>query len=106
MMTSQMVRDARKRAQLNRLDRKVNKDYPQFYANQPQQLVKAQANEQIRLDKLAVRETAEALQIAEITGEGLLLAQEKATVAQLVLRKHLDVQQPNSRISLNSVGES
>lgn len=106
MMVSQTVRDARKKAQLNRLDRKGDKDYPQFYANQPQQLVKAQANEQIRLDKLAVRETAEALQIAEITGEGLLAAQEKATVAQLVLRKHLDVQQPNSQISLHSVGES
>ncbi len=105
MIVSQKVRDARKKAQLNRLDRKGDEDYPQFYANQPQQLVKAQAHEQIRLDKLAVKETAEALQIAEITGEGLLSAQEKATVARLVLNKHLDVQHPNSQISLHSVGE-
>jgi len=100
MITSQAVRDARKKAQLDRLARKGDADYPQFYAKQPQQLVKAQENEQIRLDKVAVRDTAEALQISEITGEGILSAQEKATVAQLVLKKHLDAQQPNVQISL------
>lgn len=106
MITSQAVRDARKKAQLDRLSRKGDEDYPRFYANQPKQLVKAKANEQIRLDKLSVKETAEALQISEITGEGLLSAQEKATVAQLVLRKHLDAQQPNAQINLSSTGES
>ncbi len=102
MIVSQIVRDARKKAQLDRLGRKGDTDYPQFYANQPQQLVKAQANEQIRVDKLAVSKTAEALQVAEITGEGLLAAQEKATVAQLVLRKHMEAQQPSNQITLSS----
>lgn len=106
MIVSQIVRAARKKAQLDRLSRKGDADYPQFYANQPQQLVKAQANEQIRLDKLTVRKTTEALQIAEITGEGLAAAQEKATVAQLVLRRHMEVQQPNSQINLSSLGET
>jgi len=100
MITTQAVRDARKKAQLARLAKKGDADYPQFYAKQPQQLVKAQENEQIRLDRLAVKDTAEALQIAEITGEGLLAAQEKVTVAQLVLRKRLDAQEPNAQITL------
>ena len=106
MMVSQAVRNARKAAQLKRLEKKGDEDYPQFYANQPQQLVKAQANEQIRLDKLAVKETVEALQIAEITGEGLLAAQEKATVAQLVLKKHMEAEKLNTQITLSSVGET
>ena len=106
MIVSQKIRDARKKAQLERLSRKGDADYPQFYANQPQQLVKAQANEQIRLDRVTVKETAEALQIAEITGVGLLAAQEKATIAKLVLSKRLYAQQPNAQITLLSTGES
>jgi len=103
MIVSQAVRDVRKKAQLARLEKKGKKDYPEFYAKQPQQLVKAQANEQIRLDRLSVRETAEALQIAEITGEGLLEAQEKAAVARLVLQRHIEAQRPNSQITLRGV---
>lgn len=103
MLVSQAVRDARKKAQLKRLAKKGDDDYPEFYANQPQQRAKARANAQITLDKLKVVETAEALQIAEITGEGLLAAQEKATVARLVLQKHVEAQRPSTYITLSSV---
>ena len=104
MRGSEAVRAARKKAQLARLAKKGDKNYPEFYANQPLQLVKARANEQIRLDRLEVARTYEVLQIAEITGDGLLEAQEKAAIARLVLEKHIEAQRPNARIMLSSVG--
>lgn len=103
MILSQAVRDVRKTAQLARLAKKGDPDYPQYFANLPPQLAKAKANEQIRLDRLEVKKTSEVLQIAQIDGEGLLRAQEKAAVALLVLERHIDEQQPTARISLGGV---
>ena len=100
MIATEAVRKARKKAQMDRLKAKTKDDYPAYYANMPQQLVKAKANEQIRNDKAEVRATQEALQIAEITGKNLLAAQEKATVAILVLEKHEAAERPNPSIIL------
>ena len=70
MIASEAVRATRKKQQLERIAAKSNPDtaesYPTYYANMPQQKVKAAAQRQIRLDRVEVTATAEALQIAEI----------------------------------------
>lgn len=107
MIGSEKVRAARKKQQLNRVKRKdkaKGNEYAEFYAALPAQLVKAKANEQIRLDRQDVKDTLETLLIAEIDGEGLLSAQEKHTVAKLVLEKHEAAQRPNPQIVLTAAG--
>jgi hypothetical protein len=108
MIGSEKVRAARKKQQLARLKAKGKKDaaetYPAYYAAMPAQKVKAAAAEQIRLDRQDVKDTAEALQIAEITGDGLLAAQEKHEVAKRVLAIHVAAEQPNAQMTLTAAG--
>lgn len=81
---SERVQAARKAAQKKRLAMKGKKDYPEFYANQPLQKVKAAQNEEIRAAKAAYVDAVEDLQVAQITGEGLETAQEMVAVTGLV----------------------
>ncbi len=106
MIGSSKVRAARKKQQLERLKRKKSKgnEYAEYYANMPMQLVKAKANEQIRTDHQEVKDTLEALLIAQIDGEGLLMAEEKHTVAKLVLEKHVAAERPTARMVLTAAG--
>ncbi len=104
MKGSAKVRAVRKKAQLARLKRKEDADYPAYYAKMPQQKVKAAAAAEIRESRQALTAAIEALAIAEITGKGLLQAQEQATVARLVLEKLEAAQRPDARISLTAVG--
>lgn len=107
MIVSEKVRAVRKTAQKDRLKEKAKakkNGYAEYYANMPQQLVKAKAQQQIHADRQEVKDTLEAVQISEITGEGLLNAQEKYTVAKLVLEKHEAAERPNPQIVLTAVG--
>ena len=87
MGMTKRVQAARKEAQEKRLARKGKKDYPEFYANQPLQKVKAAANEEIRRAKQSAKDAAEDLEVAEITGEGLEAAQEAAMAAYMLVAK-------------------
>lgn len=106
MMASPAVRAARKKAHLARLKAKREnpEDYPAYFANQPQQIMRAQAEAEIRVARQEVVNTAEAVQIAEITGEGLVEAQEKATIARLVLQKRIEAMRPKPQLTLTAVG--
>ncbi len=89
MIASPRVRAARKEMQLKRLAAKEDdpEGYPEFYANQPFELVKAARQEEVRVARTGLVEANEDLQIAEITGEGLAAAQEAAAIAALVVEK-------------------
>ena len=108
MIGSPKVRAARKKAQNDRLKAKAKKDaatsYPAYYAAMPAQKVKAAAAEQIRMDRQEVKDSAETLQIAEITGDGLLAAQEKHEVAKRVLAIHVAAEQPQAAMTLTAAG--
>ncbi len=107
MIGSPKVREARKVAQKARIAAKKKgkgNDYAKFFANQPQQLVKAQINEKIHAARDELKDAAEALQIAEITGDGLLAAQEAAQVANLYLSKLLASKAPGAAMALTAVG--
>ena len=104
MLGSAKVRAARKAAQKARLKKKGSKDYPEFYAKQPQQLVKAAAQAKIQIKKQELNEAIETLQVAEITGEGLLVAQEAAQIARLVVNKLEDAERPSTQIQLTAAG--
>lgn len=107
MIGSGKVRAARKTAQKARLAAKKKgkgNDYAEFFANQPQQLVKAQVNEQIHTARDELKDAIEALGIAEITGEGLFAAQETAHVSQLYLNKLIASKAPGVTMALTAVG--
>jgi len=87
MAAPKTVQEARKAMQTARLKKKGSKDYPTFYANQPLQKVKAEANAKLQGSKAALKAANEALQIAEITGEGLEAAQKAQAIAALVVQK-------------------
>ncbi len=89
MQASPKVRAARKEMQLKRLDVKANdiENYPEFYRNQPLQLVKAAKNAEIKSAQQALSVAIEDLAVAEITGEGLKAAQETRAIAALVVHK-------------------
>jgi len=87
MAAPKTVAEARKQMQTARLKKKGSKDYPEFYANQPVQLVKAQANAQLAGAKAALKAANETLAIAEITGEGLEEASKAQAIAALVVQK-------------------
>ncbi len=90
MVGSEKVRAARKKGQLARLEAKekaTGNEYAVWFAKLPKQVAKAAVNEQIHLAKQGLNDAAEALQIAEETGENLLAAQENAQVAALFVNK-------------------
>lgn len=87
MAMSKKVQAARKQAQKARLKKKGDEDYPEYYASQPLQKVKAAANEAIRKANQDVANAEEDLQLAEITGEGLKEAQEGLVVARIYVEK-------------------
>ena len=87
MAITEKLQAARKQAHKARLKKKGDKDYPEFYANQPLQKVKAAGNETIRKARQSVKEAAEDLELAEITGEGLKEAQEGLIVARILVEK-------------------
>jgi hypothetical protein len=100
MIASERVRDARKKAQLARLDKKGKKDYAKYYANQPLQKVKAAKNEELRSARQALKDAAENLAVAEVTGENLEAAQESAAIANLVVTKLEDAKRGRPVVSL------
>lgn len=89
MIASQRVRDARKAVQLKRVDVKENdpEGYGEFYANQPSELVRAARHDEVRAARNALSTANEDLQVAEITGEGLVAAQEAQAIAALVVER-------------------
>lgn len=89
MTAPKTVQEAKKESQLARLKAKKDapKKYPEFYASQPLQLVRAEENAQFRAKRETLRSANEALAIAEITGEGLEQAQNDQAVAALVVER-------------------
>ncbi len=87
MSNSPAVQAAKKEMQLARLEAKGKKNYPKFYANQPLQLVRAAKNAEWRSAKRTLQAAKEALEVAEITGEGLSEAQEAFAIAALVAER-------------------
>jgi len=105
MIGSPKVRAARKTAQKARLAaKKKGKGYAEFFANQPQQLVKAQVNVTIHTAQTDLKDAVENLALAEISGEGLLNAQELAHIARLYLDKLLASKVPNTAMTLTNAG--
>lgn len=87
MSNSPAVQAARKDMQLARLEAKGKKNYPAFYAAQPQQKVRAKKNAEWLAARNALKAANEALEIAEITGVGLEAAIEAQAVAALVAER-------------------
>ncbi len=107
MIGSKKIRAARKKAHLARLAaKKKGKGYAEFFANQPQQLAKAQVNEKIHAARDELKDAAETLAMAEITGDGLLAAQESAHVARLYLDKLVASKAPGASMALSAVGST
>ena len=106
MGMTKRVQAARKEAQEKRLARKGKKDYPEFYANQPLQKVKAAANEEIRRAKQSAKDAAEDLEVAEITGEGLEAAQEAAMAAYMLVAKLEAGKRTRPGVSLTVKGDN
>ena len=106
MIGSPRVRAARKTAQKARLaaKKKGNGYYAEFFAKQPQQLVKAQVNATIHTAEADLKDAVESLALAEITGDGLLNAQELAHIARLYLDKLLASKAPNTAMILTNAG--
>lgn len=90
MAISAKLQAARKQAQKARLKKKGDDDYPEFYANQPLQQVRAAENEEIRKAREEVTNAEEDLALAQVTGEGLKDAQEALPVARMVLYNLLE----------------
>lgn len=110
MAISAKVQAARKQKQKERLKRKGKPDYPEYYANQPLQKIKAEENEKIRKAKQDVRDAAEDLQLAQHTGEGLKAAQEAVQVTRLIVHQLLEQKRANKhpavRLTAATGGES
>lgn len=88
------VQEARKAQQTERLERKAGiktpkdaKKYAEWYAAQPQEVERAKlhAAHQVHVDDLA--NTAEAMAVAEITGDGYEEAKHAHAVAELVVAR-------------------
>jgi len=87
MSAPKTVQEARKAMQTARLKEKGKKNYPEFYAKQPLQVVKAAKNEEARAARQALKDADEALAVAEITGEGLEEAKHDRAVAALIAER-------------------
>ncbi len=89
MTTSPAVQAAKKKMQLARLEKKENdpEGYPEYYANQPAQLERAQAFKVYRDARQALKDADEALEVAIVTGEGLERAKETQAIAALVVER-------------------
>jgi hypothetical protein len=106
MGMTKRVQAARKEAQEKRLNAKGKKGYPEFYANQPLQKVKAAANEEIRKAKQSAKDAAEDLEVAEITGEKLEAAQEAAMAAYMLVAKLEAGKRTRTGVSLTARGDN
>lgn len=91
MSTSPAVQEARKTMQIARLEQKGKKTYAKFYAAQPFQVEAAKKNAAHRATLKAFELANEALEIAEITGEGLNAAKEAQAIAALVVERSTPV---------------
>jgi len=87
MSNSSAVQEARKKMQLARLEKKGDDDYTEFYVNQPLQKERARKNAEWRKARRDLANAAEALEVAEITGEGLQAAKEQHAIAALVVER-------------------
>ncbi len=87
MGVSVKLQAARKQAQKARLKKKGKPGYPEFYASQPLQKVKAEENEAIRKAKSDQRNAIEDLKLAEVTGKGLKKAREQIQVTRLIVQQ-------------------
>lgn len=109
MQGSAKVRAARKTQQKARIAAKKKgkgNDYAEFFANQPQQKLKAEINDKVRTAREEFTNAMDDLSVAEITGEGLLAAQETAHVSGLFLNKLLDSKKPGGAMVLTAVGSA
>lgn len=101
MAISAKLQAARKQAQKARLKKKGDPDYPEFYANQPLQKVKAEENEAIRKAKSDQRNAIEDLKLAEVTGKGLKKAREQIQVTRLIVQQMVAQKAANKRLGVS-----
>jgi hypothetical protein len=103
---SARVQKARKAAHKKRLaEKKANlKGYPEFYANQPLQKVRAAKNEEIRSANANYVVAVEDLQVAQITGEGLEAAQEAVAVSGLIVQNLEQAKRERPGVRLTNAG--
>ncbi len=97
MAISPKLQAARKQAQKARLKKKGDPDYPEFYASQPLQKVKAEENEAIRKAKSDHRNAIEDLKLAEVTGNELQKAREELQVTRRIVQQLLAQKAANKR---------
>lgn len=95
MGVSVKLQAARKQAQKARLKQKGKPGYPEFYANQPLQKVKAEENEAIRKAKSDHRNAIEDLKLAEVTGKGLQKSREQLQVTRLIVQQLVEQKKAN-----------
>lgn len=69
------ARAVRKKAQLERLERKGEEDYPEFYAKQPQQVARAELNDKIRQARVLQRQASRDLDLAIASGINIEIAE-------------------------------
>lgn len=90
MILSKEARAVRKQAQLERLERKGDDDYAEFYANQPTQIVRADLNAKITEARQAKRKARKDLDMARASGVGFERAEkaiQSANTAIVVLQE-------------------
>ena len=106
MIASSAVKKARKAAQHARIKKKETdlENYPAFYANQPIQLLRAAANEKIREAKATAAKALETVQLAEISGKGLMESQQELTVATLVVEQLIAAKRHKTGAKLVAAG--
>ena len=105
-MASPKLQKARKLAQMDRLKRKGEEGYNEFYRDQPLQKLRAEENEKIRKARLDVKKAEEDFELAKITGKDLKKAQEAVPVARMVLARLLEEKRANKHpgVKLTSAG--
>jgi hypothetical protein len=112
MRISSEARAARKDAQLARIAAKKKKgiDYPDFYANQPLQLARAEMNQRITVARQAQRQAVKDLEIAQATGVNLEIAEAAVRNGALTLSGLQTLKKarfkPSTTMALSAGGEA
>ena len=112
MRISSEARAARKEAQLARIEAKADSDidYPEFYADQPLQLARAEMNDRIAAARQAQRQAVKDLEIAQATGVNLEVAEAAVRSAALSLGGLQTLKRarfkPSTTLALSAGGEA
>lgn len=112
MRISSEARAARKDAQLARIAAKEDKDidYPEFYADQPLQLARADMNARITAARQAQRQAVKDLEVAQATGVNLEVAEAAVRSVALTLSGLQTLKKarfkPSTTLALSAGGEA